>query len=163
MLPPRVMLPKRNTLLLRVIVIILLAVTFLWMSIEDADTTFVMLLSVNLALSAALLWAFRRYGGVAFTPRMFMMGAALVGAVTGAGVSLIAVGLMFFKNAWHSHLFPDFPLPMLGDMAARAFPWAGAGALFGLAVALLALAAATAKYDQSRGDGASTVPDAPHD
>jgi len=163
MLPPRVMLPQRNTLLLRLIVIILLVIAFLWMSFEDADTTFVMLLSVNLALSGVLLWAFRRYGGVALVPRAFLMGAALLGAVTGASVSLIAVALMFFKNAWHSHLFPDFPLPMLGDMAARAFVWAGSGALFGIAVALLALAAATARYTQSGGDGASTVPDITQD
>lgn len=163
MLPPRVMLPKRNTLLLRVIVIILLAITFLWMSFEDADTTFVMLLAVNLALSGALLWAFRRYGGVALTPRTFLIGAALLGAVTGASVSLIAAGLMFFKNAWHSHLFPDFPLPMIGGMAARAFPWAVAGLLFGLAVALLAVSAATAKYIPSHGDDISAVPDSPHD
>jgi len=148
------MLPQRNTLILRLILIVVLALTFVWMSFEDTDTTFVLLLSANVTIAAAVLWLFRTYGGVPVPFGQFVLGGALLGAVSGAGIAVLAAFLMFFKNAWHAHLFPDFPLPMIGGMAARAFAWGIAGALFGLALALFALAAAAAKYQPQNGDGA---------
>lgn len=146
MLPPEITLPVRGTLALRLIVIALAAVTFLWMSFEDQHAHIVALLSACLALALAMLWAVRRYDGEPLPARTFLLLGVMLGAVTGAGASLIAAALMFFKNAWHAHAFPDFPLPMIGAMASRAFPWAAGGALIGLAVALFLLAAAVRRY-----------------
>ncbi len=146
MLPPQLMLPQRNTLILRLILIVVLALTFAWMSFEDTDTAFVVLLASSVALTVALHWAFDSYGGVPIPLGQFVLGGALLGAVTGATTAVLAAFLMFFKNAWHAHLFPDFPLPMIGSMAARAFAWGIAGALFGLGLALWVVAAVAAKH-----------------
>lgn len=146
MLPPEVTLPVRGTLALRLIMIALAALTFLWMSFEDQHAHIVALLSACLALTLVMLWAVRRYGDAPLPTRAALMLGVMLGAVTGAGASLIAAVLMFFKNAWHAHAFPDFPLPMIGAMASRAFPWAAGGALMGLAAALLIIAVSVRRY-----------------
>lgn len=59
------------------------------------------------------------------------------GGLIGAGASVFTAGLMFFKTAWHSHLFPDFPIEMMLAMLLRAPVWGLAGALMGVALVLL--------------------------
>jgi hypothetical protein len=73
-----------------------------------------------------------------------------VAALGLAGVcgALASVLLMFLKTAWHSHIFPDYPLPMMAAMAARAPAWAAAGAALALA---LVLWRGLAKEDQPAG------------
>jgi hypothetical protein len=61
----------------------------------------------------------------------------LFGALLGAGTSVAAVGLMFFKNALHAHIFLDFPPALLLALLSRAPGWALAGALGGCGVVLL--------------------------
>jgi hypothetical protein len=50
---------------------------------------------------------------------------------------------MFFKNARHGHLFPDYTLEMMLAMLSRAPAWAIAGGLFGLSLGLGWLALGT--------------------
>ncbi len=60
--------------------------------------------------------------------------------MTGLGGSVATAGLMFFKNARHAHVFPDYPAGMLLATLERAPMWAAAGGLIGLSVGLGCLA-----------------------
>ncbi len=89
-----------------------------------------MLLGVGLALLLALRVVPRPFSGPAWAVVLF-------GALLGAGTSVAAVGLMFFKNALHAHVFLDFPPALLLALLSRAPGWALAGALGGAGVVLL--------------------------
>lgn len=62
---------------------------------------------------------------------------ALLGAIVGLSAALFATLLMLLKTALHAHLFPDYSLPLIAAMTARAPVWAVAGALMGLGIALI--------------------------
>jgi hypothetical protein len=67
-------------------------------------------------------------------------GAVALGAAVGLGASIATAALMFFKDARHAHLYPDYPAEQMGAVLQRAPGWALAGALFGLALSLAWLA-----------------------
>jgi hypothetical protein len=64
----------------------------------------------------------------------------LLGAADGLGTSVATAVLMFFKNARHAHVFPDYPAGMIIAVLERAPLWAAAGALAGLSIGLAWLA-----------------------
>lgn len=113
-------------------------VMLLWLSLEDTHTEPVALLGTGFALLSVAGWLIGQYGGVSLAARLWMPGAVLVGALTGAGAALMTTLLMFFKTAQHSHVFPDYPLPMMLAMLQRLPVWGVAGALIGLGVVLIA-------------------------
>jgi hypothetical protein len=110
---------------------------FLWLSPEDNHVWPVALLGAGLAVVAGGVFAANRFGGRWIPARWILPGAALAGLVAGAGGALAAAGLMLLKSGLHSHLFPDYPLPMILAMLERAPAWGLAGLLASAALALL--------------------------
>lgn len=103
---------------------------FVWLSPEDQHVWPPVLLGAG----AGLLLALRVVPRPLEAPGWAI---ALFGALLGAGTSVAAVGLMFFKNALHAHVFLDFPPALLLALLSRAPGWALAGALAGCGAALL--------------------------
>ena len=126
---------------LRVVALIYGALLLLWSSLEDNSVVPVVLLGGGLALLITVLWTVRRYGGRTLTGRNGLLGASVLGAVTGLLGALASAGLMLVKDGLHSDLYPDYPFGLIVDTLARAPLWALAGILagFGLLLAWWAL------------------------
>ena len=122
---------------LRWLVIAYGLVMLAWMSTEANDIRLVTLLGCIGAVLIAVLQVTQRVGGQILSRRAWIFGAAWIGALIGAGVSLLTAAFMFTKTAWHSHLFPDYPVEMMIAVLLRAPVWALAGAMLLLAGALL--------------------------
>jgi hypothetical protein len=91
---------------------------------------------MGLGVLSGLAWARKHYAHVRWTAWTWAFACVAGGALVGAWSLLCVVGLMFFKTAWHSHLVPDYPLPMMAAMLARLPVWAVVGALVGAGFAL---------------------------
>lgn len=105
----------------------------LWSGWEDRDASGATILGfLSASALTMLLLSMRPVESHAASPR-----AALAGALTGATTSLIASGLMIFKDLRHAHPFPDFPPAMILGMLERLPHWALAGALAGIGLRLL--------------------------
>jgi hypothetical protein len=129
-------LPRPNSVL-RLLTIFYGILIFIWMSFEDNQTWPVVVLGSGLATLLVIWLLLRQMGGTAIRVRSLMAGGALLGALVGLGACLAATFLMFFKNAWHAHVFLDYPAPMLLAMLSRAPYWTAAGGLGGLGLSLL--------------------------
>lgn len=121
---------------------------FVWSGPEDNRVWPVALLAALGAVIFTAAWLTSRLGDAAFPARHLLAILTLAGAVAGAGTGPLAAGLMFFKNARHAHLLPDYPAGLMGAMIARLPAWSLAGALLGLALALIwsALLAGQSSY-----------------
>lgn len=129
-------LPRPNAAL-RLLTVAFGVVLFLWFSLEDNQTWPVVLLGLG-STGLIVLWSvLGRLGGQTIEPRYVTLGGLLIGALSGLGASVAVTLLMFFKNAWHAHVFLDYPVPMLLAMLGRAPFWTVAGALAGLGIAIL--------------------------
>jgi hypothetical protein len=110
------------------------ALLFFWMSSEQNTLWVVSAFGAGLAVLGLAGLAMRYGAGQVFRNRLGL------GLVFGAGSGFCAVwvtlGLMIFKNAWHSHALPDFPAPVVLGLADRLWAWTLAGALWGLGLAL---------------------------
>lgn len=80
---------------------------------------------------------YRRFGGRTISRHSALFGLIALGTLTGAMSAPLTTVLMFLKNAFHAHVFPDYPLPILLAMLERLPAWTVAGALCGVAAALL--------------------------
>lgn len=109
------------------------AVLLFWMSLEDNGAVSVSILGTILA--GWLVY----FGMLRYLPhhQLTMRSLSLIGLGIGAGGTLCTTGLMFFKTAWHGHLFPDYPFGMMAAMLQRAPVWGVAGAMIGLAIWLI--------------------------
>ncbi len=112
-------------------------IVFLWMGPESLTVWPAALLGTISALLMLTRWSLGRFGGAALTWGQLLVGAVAFGAVVGLGSVLTTALLMLFKNLWHAHAFPDYPLPLIADMLTRAPAWALVGALTGLGVGLV--------------------------
>jgi hypothetical protein len=108
---------------------------FVWLSWEDS-VWLVTVLGFGLSLLAGV-HAMFRFGGRRVTRRLFIAGAALLGALIGAGTVAATVLLMLIKTSMHSHVYPEYPFPLISGIVERLLPWTAAGALAGLALALI--------------------------
>jgi prepilin signal peptidase PulO-like enzyme (type II secretory pathway) len=105
---------------------------WLWFSTEDQTALWVTLFGTLGAVLVVGAWASGRT-----VPRAWwLVWGALLGATVGAGAVWLTTFFMFFKTAWHSHLFPDFPIPMMIAMLERLPLWSLAGAFIGAGLAL---------------------------
>lgn len=133
------MLPRRGRRA-RMVAVAYGVVLFLWLGPEDKAIWPVTLLGAGLSTLMVSLWVFGRFGGMTVSARAMIPGALTMGAAIGLGASIGTTALMFFKNARHAHLYPDYPAEQMGAVLQRAPVWALAGALFGLALVLAWLA-----------------------
>lgn len=104
-----------------------------WMSLEDNGA-----LSVAILGTALALWLVY-FGMLRYMPNhpLTMRRMSFMGLMIGASSAICTTALMFFKTAWHGHLFPDYPFGMMIAMVQRAPVWGIAGAMFGLALWLV--------------------------
>lgn len=116
-------------------------VFLLWMSLEDTHTEPVVVLGVALSLLVSLRTLLRRLGGQEVSIRQLLLILAFSGGLVGVGASISTALLMFFKNAWHAHLFLDFPPGIMLAILERAPAWGLAGVLIGIGIGLSWLAA----------------------
>jgi hypothetical protein len=113
---------------------------FAWLSPEENQVWPVALLGCGLSLLGLILLVMSKLGGRTAPPAYVLPGAILFGLVAGFGASIATAGLMFFKDALHAHLFPDFPPLMMLAILQRAPIWTLAGGLAGVGFALAWLA-----------------------
>lgn len=111
-------------------------VILLWLSLEDNQIWPVTILGTGTAFLGMLSFLSRRYGAHQFEGRSLLMLGVVAGGITGASAVASVAALMFFKSAWHSHIYPDFPPQLILDMLSRLPAWGLAGALLGLGAAL---------------------------
>ena len=109
---------------------------FIWLTLEDTQ----LLPIILLVLLATSIWVLnplmQRFAGQSISPTKFILAMALLGALIGAGTVILTTIMMFLKTAWHSHLFPDYPAPMMVAMFQRLPLWTVAGALLGISFGL---------------------------
>lgn len=120
------------------------AALLVWFSLEDNQTLPVVLFGVGMAL----LWGWRQalhqttnkglkplvqnQPALLPTPNSQLL-ALVLGLLIGAGAAVATTGLMFFKTAWHAHVYPDYPTEMMLAMLSRAPAWGLAGVLLAAA------------------------------
>ena len=115
-------------------------IAFLWLSLEDVTLGPVIMIGASGAILIVILTSFDKLGGRSIALWRLPLLTLLLGSLSGLGASLWITALMFFKNARHGHLYPDYPLERMLAMLARGPAWALAGALIGLSLGLAWLA-----------------------
>jgi hypothetical protein len=109
---------------------------FIWLSVEDLTIWPVTLFGSIGALLIVSLTVLSKMGGRFITARHLPLLVGLLGLVVGLGSSITVTALMFFKNARHAHVFPDYPVDLMLATLVRAPVWAVAGGLLGLSLGL---------------------------
>lgn len=113
---------------------------FFWLRLEDHGVLTAVLMGLVLTVLALASGWWPRSAGKALSPVRLALFMAVTGAAAGLFTALASALLMLLKNGFHGHLYPDYPAPLIGEIIARAPAWALAGALAGIAAALLLLA-----------------------
>jgi hypothetical protein len=108
---------------------------FVWLSAEDS-VWLVSVLGTILAILCTLHAIFRLKGKI-FSARIWIPGVLGVTALTGAGASVATVLFMVIKTSLHGHIYPDYPFPLIAGIVERMPAWTLAGALIGVALALI--------------------------
>ena len=109
--------------------------TFVWMGAEDS-VWLVTVLGLGLALLCAAHGVFRLKGHT-FPLRLWIPATVGLGAAVGAGTALATMLFMVMKTSLHNHIYPDYSFPLISGIAGRLLTWTAAGALVGLALALV--------------------------
>jgi hypothetical protein len=110
--------------------------TFLWLGFEDNTTLSVTILGTLIGI-LVVLTTIRTYAPrIPLSIRVWLPGFVLTGALMGGCAVVFTITLMFFKTAWHSHAFPDYPVPLMADMLTRLPLWMLAGAVIGAGLGL---------------------------
>lgn len=121
---------------LRLSALLIAVALILWLPIEDLDLRYVLLFA---ALITAW-WAARFLVRLSPDGRSFIMSHIVIGTLSGAAVTPLALLLMVFKSGLHAHGQPDFTLSQMQAILARTPVWALAGFLIALGLAILRLA-----------------------
>jgi hypothetical protein len=111
-----------------------------WLSVEDVVMWPAALFGLGLSSLIVILSTLDKIRGRWLARRYVPVLGLLLGAAVGLGTGVTAAGLMFFKNAMHAHVFPDYPAGLILAMLERAPLWMAAGALAGLGLGLAWLA-----------------------
>lgn len=112
-------------------------IVLLWLSWEDTHIWPVILLAAGASMITGMLAATGHLAGQSLSQRAFVLGLSLWGGLVGRLAGPLAALLMLVKTAAHGHVYPDYPLPVMGATLARTPIWAMAGALMGLGTALI--------------------------
>ncbi len=121
----------------RLILLVTGTAVFIWSGVEDSTVLPVTVFGTGLSLLTLAAWLMGRCGGRTLDARYVPPVVMAFGGSVGLGASVWTALLMFFKDARHAHIFPDYPLPLILAILERAPLWAVAGGLIGLAVGLL--------------------------
>ncbi len=121
----------------RLLIIALGIIVMIWSGLEDNQVTGVVILGWILAIVSITNIIISHYGGQPYSSSTAIKFSPLVGASIGASASLITALLMIFKTIRHSHVFPDYPPPMIMAILERLPIWALSGGLIALGLALI--------------------------
>jgi hypothetical protein len=138
-------------------------VVFIWLSLEDKSVVSVSVLGTGLSLLLTLRLA-RQIGIYPPRPRSGRGARGegiillLLGMLCGAGATSATDLLMLIKTSLHSHIYPDYPLPLMTAMLTRLPAWSIAGALIGVAINLLRrnYGSSTSSYSRSSSSSSSS-------
>lgn len=125
-----------QTLYHRLIAIGYGAILLVWLSTENRTLWLTSLLGAGLSIVVLFLSLTSWWGGRTYSWKTALIGAIILGGLSGLGSVLGTVFLMVFKNAQHAHLTPDFSNEIILGITSRTGYWMVAGALFGGAVLL---------------------------
>lgn len=117
--------------LLRIAVILLGAVVLFWLSIEDQNEGWALLLALFLSFLIAIVLYLRLGDG-----RLGFFLIPVLGALSGLLVPVLAVLLMVVKIGLHGHGEPDFSIAQVSEVLQRIPIWIVAGLLIGVGVAV---------------------------
>ncbi len=126
--------PSRRRL--RWLVIVYGISLFFWLSVEDVTIGPVVFLGLGAAFLIIALTTIDKLVKLRSVDRYLPPIGALLGGLMGALTSIAVITLMFFKNARHGHIFPDYPPSVMLAILQRAPIWAVGGSLIGLSVGL---------------------------
>lgn len=115
------------------------ALVLAWLTPEDNTVIIVSVLGWGLSCLLVMLAVVRWLGGRTFSPSQAAAGMVIAGIAVGFGAVWCTMGLMIFKNAWHSHAYPDFATTVVVGIGRRLLAWTTAGGLLGGAAAWLRL------------------------
>lgn len=132
---------------LRWIVIACGVALLLWLSREENSVRSVTLFGLAISSLGLALWISDHFAGRRISTRLLPPFAALSGAALGLSTGIVTAGLMLLKSALHSHVLPDYPVALMVAILERIPAWTVAGALAGLALALLWMALAPQKTE----------------
>ncbi|HYO87278.1 MAG TPA: hypothetical protein VER79_01450 [Candidatus Limnocylindrales bacterium] len=135
--PRTVTLPTIPASRLRWGVIAIGLVVFFWLRLEDNGVAVAVVMALLLTALALAAWLWPRIAGRPLSARALVTLLALTGAGLGLLTAPSAALLMLLKNGFHGHLYPDYPAGLIAATLARAPAGAVAGALLGIAAALL--------------------------
>lgn len=107
---------------------------FFWLSPEDS-VWLVSVLGWGMSILLIVHGVFR-FSGRIFPGRLWIAVGLALGGLSGVGAVACTVLLMLMKTSLHSHIYPDYPYPLMSGIVDRLPAWTLAGALLGLAVAL---------------------------
>lgn len=111
-----------------------------WFSFEDDSVRSVTLWGLGFAALLVMNWLPKQTALPPIRPAYLPLVTSAFGLMFGLVTNVSTVTLMFFKNALHAHLFPDYPPALMLALLSQAPAWALSGALVGLGGALLFLA-----------------------
>lgn len=112
------------------------ALLLFWLTPEDHTIWLVSLLGAGLSLLIVCLGLFYWWGGRSIPAQLWLPSTIIIGVLVGCGAVWTTVGLMIFKNAWHSHAYPDFANDILIGVLRRLIAWSVAGGFGGAALGL---------------------------
>lgn len=131
---------------LRLWLVALAIIIFVWSGLEDHDVIGVTILGAGLA---STLFGWKLASRFKSSTRPWLTIAAISGALIGALACLMTVALMVFKDLRHGHLFPDYPPKLILAMLERLPIWAIAGGLIGISIGLLLSVFSSRKQNKS--------------
>lgn len=116
----------------RWLVIVYGLLVFIWLGLEDSNVERASFLGIGSSFLITSYIFINRFGGHRFSTITLLLSFIGIGALIGSGAALATVCLMFFKNVYHAHIYPDFPTELLADILMRSPLWAFIGALIAL-------------------------------
>ena len=118
--------------LLRITGFSLLASSLLWLPIEDNALRWPVILALLSSIWLGVFLFYRLVDRFSWKPWY----APLIGALSGAAVSVFAVALLLIKNGAHSHGTPDYSVIGLCYALLRIPYWVLGGCLIGVGIAI---------------------------
>jgi hypothetical protein len=104
----------------------------LWLGMEDSTIWPVTVLGAGLALLVSGLTVIAQWAGTSIGGWRLLLSGALLGGAAGSLSAPLTTLLMLIKNAAHSHIYLDYPLPVIISVLTRLPAWTAVGVLLGL-------------------------------
>lgn len=119
-------------------------IVLVWLTIEDENTLWVVIISVAISLWAAAWVLVKPLIG----EKRIILRHSLVGIGVGLAMAPLAILLMALKTSIHGHASPDFTVPQMQEVLSRTPFFALSGFLVGIGSGLWRLASRNAPTEE---------------